>query len=180
MPFTPSARFHASSFSIFRRSLLQNDELPLADAIGDVRFQESFDEHQVDFGGDDDAVYSPAITLWALISQVFFSAEQRSCKAAVLRVALLWAALGRRVCDTNTGAYCRARLKIPFEAVRDITRRLADDAEAAVDRDAVLTDEEAESSHSPEVVADVKRAAVGGRILLVDGFIDHLAGDTLL
>lgn len=125
MPFTPSARFRASSFLIFRRSLLQNDELPLCDAIDDVRFQESFDEHQVDFGADEDAVYTPAITLWALISQVFFSAEQRSCKAAVLRVAALWAALGRRVCDTNTGAYCRARLKIPFEVVRDITKRLA-------------------------------------------------------
>jgi len=170
MPFTASARFRASSFSIFRRSLLQNDELPLRDAIDNVRLQESFDEHQVDFGGDEDAVYTPAITLWALISQVFFSADGRSCKAAVLRVALLWAALGRRVCDTNTGAYCRARLKIPFEAVRDITRRLADNAEAAIDRDAVLTDEEAESSQSPQVVADVKRTAVSGRILLVDGF----------
>ncbi len=101
---------------------------------------------------------------------MFFSLEQRSCKAAVLRVALLWAALGRRVCNTNTGAYCRARSKIPFEAVRDITRRLASDAEAEVDRDAVLTAEEAEASACPEVVAEVKSKAAGGRILLVDGF----------
>jgi hypothetical protein len=150
--------------------MMQNDELPLGDAIDADLFQEAFDEHQVDFGNDDDAVYTPAITLWALISQVFFSAEQRSCKAAVLRVAALWAALGRRVCDTNTGSYCRARLKIPFEAVRDITQRLARDAEAAVDQDAVLTAEEAESSQCPEVVAAVKSTAVDGRILLVDGF----------
>jgi len=74
------------------------------------------------------------------------------------------------VCDTNTGAYCRARVKIPFEAVRDITKRLAGDAEAAIDRDAVLTDVEAESSQCPEVVAEVKSRVVGGRILLVDGF----------
>ena len=150
--------------------MLQSDELPLVDAIEDSRFQEVFDEHQVEFGTDDDAVYTPAITLWALISQVLFSAEHRSCKAAVLRVAALWAALGRRVCDTNTGAYCRARVKISFEAVRDITKRLACDAEAAIDRDAVLTDEEAESSQCPEVVAEVKSRVVGGRILLVDGF----------
>ena len=150
--------------------MMQNDELPLVDAIDDARFQESLDEHEVDFGGDGDAVYTPAITLWALISQVFFSVEQRSCKAAVLRVASLCAALGRRVCDTNTGAYCRARLKLPFEAVRDITKRLAYDLEAAVDRVAVLDDEEAESSQCPEVVAEVKSTAVGGRILLVDGF----------
>ena len=150
--------------------MMQDDELPLAEVIDEVRFEEAFDEHQVDFGNDDEAVYTPAITLWALVSQVFFAAAQRSCKAAVLRVAALWAAFGRWVCDTNTGAYCRARLKIPFEAVRDITRRLAADAEAAVDRDTVLTEEEAESSQCPEVVAAVKSTAVGGRILLVDGF----------
>lgn len=150
--------------------MMQEDQLPLSDALDDDRFQEVFDEHGIDFGGDDDAVYTPAITLWALVSQVFFSAEQRSCKAAVLRVALLWAALGRRVCDTNTGAYCRARLKIPWEAVRDITKRLGREAEASVDRNAVLAAEEAESSECPEVVAEVKSTAVGGRILLVDGF----------
>ena len=150
--------------------MMQNGELPLVDAIDEARFEEALDEHGVDFGKDDGAVYTPAITLWALVSQVFFSAEQRSCKAAVLRVAALWAALGRRVCDTNTGAYCRARLKIPFEAVRQITRRLADDAEAAVDQDRGRTAGEAEFSYRPEVVADVKSTAVGGRILLVDGF----------
>jgi hypothetical protein len=150
--------------------MMQSDELPLADVVNEDRFQEAFDEHQVDFGSDDDAVYTPAITRWALVLQVFFSDEQRSCKAAVLHVAALWAALGRRVCDTNTGAYCRARLKIPFEAVRDISKRLAGDAEAAVDRDAELTEQEAESSECPEVVAQVKSKAVSGRILLVDGF----------
>jgi hypothetical protein len=150
--------------------MMQQEELPLADALDDARWEEAFAEHQLDFGKEADAVYTPAITLWALVSQVFFSAEQRSCKAAVLRVAALWALLGRRVCDTNTGAYCRARLKIPFEVVRAMTWRLAEDAEAAVDRDAVLTAEEAEASLCPEVVADVKSTAAGGRILLVDGF----------
>jgi len=150
--------------------MLQSDELPLVEAVDDQRFQEVFDEHGVDFGDDEEVVYTPAITLWALVSQVFFAEEQRSCKAAVLRVAVLWAALGRRVCDTNTGAYCRARAKIPHEVVRDITKRLADDAEAAVEWDAALTTEEAESSECPEVVAEVQSTAAGGRILLVDGF----------
>ncbi len=170
MSFTKFSCFGASSFSIFQRSMMQNDELPLVDAIDDARFEEAFDEHQVDFGNDEDAVSTSAITLWALVSQVFFANEQRSCKAAVLRVAALWAVLGRRVCDTNTGAYCRARLKIPYEVVRDITKRLAADAEEAVDQDAVQTEEEAESALSPEVVANVKSRAAHGRILLVDGF----------
>jgi hypothetical protein len=114
MPFTPPTAFDASSFSIFFRSLMQNDEIPLPDVIDSDLFAQAFEEHDVSFGDDEEAVYTPAITLWALVSQVFFAAEQRSCKAAVVRIAALWATLGRYVCDTSTGAYCRARLKIPF------------------------------------------------------------------
>ena len=39
----------------------------------------------------------------------------RSCKAAVGRVASLWATRGEKVCSTNTGAYSRARAKISWE-----------------------------------------------------------------
>ena len=123
MPFTPPARFDAASFSIFQQSMMQTDDLPLADVIDGQLFEQAFEEHQVDFADDEDAVYTPAITLWALVSQVFFADAQRSCQAAVLRIASLWATLGRTVSDTNTGAYCRARLKIPFEVVRDIDRK---------------------------------------------------------
>jgi len=36
--------------------MLQNDELPLSDTLDAARFQDAFDEHQVDFGDDEDAV----------------------------------------------------------------------------------------------------------------------------
>ena len=94
MSFTPPATFHASSFSVFQRSLMQNDELPLADIVGSKRFAQAFEEHGVDFGDDEDAVYTPAITLWALISQTFFAQAQRSCKPPCfewLRCGRLWA-----------------------------------------------------------------------------------------
>jgi len=169
MSFTRSARLDASSFSVFRRSMMQNDELPLVEVLDDGRFENAFRDHEIDFGNDEDAVYTPAITLWAFVSQVFFSAEQRSCQAAVSRVASLWAALGRRECGTNTGAYCRARRKISFEVIRDIVRQLANEAETAVDQDA-LSEEEAEEMLTPEVVAQVKSQSITGRILLLDGF----------
>ena len=168
MSFTPPTAFHASSFSIFKRSLMQTDALPLNDVVDDSLFEEAFQEHGIDFGGDDDAVYTPAITLWALISQTFFAKEQRSCKAAVLRVASLWAALGRTVCGTNTGAYCRARRKIPFEVVRDITRHIANDTEASVGHDFI--DEDSDVNLSPRVVEEVRAQSIGGRVLLLDGF----------
>ena len=78
MSFTGSARFDASSFSFFRRSMMQNDELPLTEVLDDERFENAFRDHEIDFGSDEDAVYTPAITLWALVSQVFFSADRPS------------------------------------------------------------------------------------------------------
>ncbi|MEO8498340.1 MAG: IS4 family transposase, partial [Planctomycetota bacterium] len=172
MSFTPPTTFQASSFSIFQRSLMQNDELPLADVVDGELFQQAFDRHAVDFGDDDDAVYTPAITLWALISQVFFAETQRSCKAAVMRVAALWATLGKTVCDTNTGAYCRARLKIPCEVVRDITRHLALAAEQGVSYDHHIDDQDDDALHqSPRVVAEVRAQSQGSRVLLLDGFV---------
>jgi len=170
MPFISSSRVNAASFSLFKQSMLQDSSLPLTDVINDQRWQQVFDEHEIDFGNDPDAMYTPAITLWALVSQVFFSGEQRSCKAAVIRVASLWAALGRRVCSTNTGAYCRARLKLSFCVIGDLARQLAADAEVASDQNRVQTSEQSAARLSPSNVADVKSRSTRGRILLVDGF----------
>ena len=170
MPFISASHSNAASFSLFKRSMLQEASLPLADVIDDQRWQQVFDEHKINFGSDQDDVYTPALTLWALISQVFFSGEQRSCKAAVIRVANLCAALGQRICSTNTSAYCRARLKIPFIVIRDIVQQIAADAEAACDQNRVQTREQSAERLSPPGVADAKSQETGGRILLVDGF----------
>lgn len=167
MSYTKKSRLNASSFRVIKDAMLQSDELPLADVIDDQQWQAVFDEHGIDFGKDDDAVYTPAITLWGLISQVFFKGENRSCKAAVMRIASLWGARGREVCGTNTGAYCRARLKITFEAVRDIARKLALASEAAFEREATEDNDEA---HIHPVVEQVQRQPTAGRILLFDGF----------
>jgi len=56
---------------------------------------------------------------------VLFKEEQRSCLAAVVRIAALWLALGRTVSSTNTGAYCRARKQITGEVLRKISGEVA-------------------------------------------------------
>src|SRR4051812_44364384 len=127
---------HASShrdFDLVRRSLLQAPGLPFADALSAEQIRHAFDAEDVHFGDDDDqAVYTPPVTLWAMLSQMLFTAEQRSCVAAVVRVAAFYAPLGREVCSTNTGAYCRARAKVPEAVVRRLTLHVARDCEAHV------------------------------------------------
>lgn len=162
----PNSRFSdCRNFDLIKDSMLQSDELPLAEVLDDQRWQSSFDDHKIDFGDDEETIYTPAITLWALISQAFFKGEMRACKAAVGRVASLWATRGKTVCDTNTGAYCRARAKITWQAIRDICCQIAETTEAMFDAEDVDPDLD-----QHDIVADAQSVPTSGRILLVDGF----------
>jgi len=73
-----SGRFDSRNFDLIKDSMLQSSELPLSEVINGDQWQEIFDAHEIDFGNDEDSVYTPAITLWALISQAFFKGEMRS------------------------------------------------------------------------------------------------------
>ena len=66
-----SPQLDSGSFELVRNSMLQSDDLPLAEVVEANQWQSVFDEHEIDFGSDEDAVYTPAITLWSLISQAF-------------------------------------------------------------------------------------------------------------
>ena len=103
-PVPNSELLGSRNFDLIKDSMLQSEKLPLTEVLDGDQWQEIFDSHEIDFGNDDDAVYTPAITLWALISQAFFKAEMRSCKAAVGRVSSLWATRGKTVCGTNRNA----------------------------------------------------------------------------
>ncbi|MFM8580349.1 MAG: IS4 family transposase, partial [Planctomycetaceae bacterium] len=119
-----------------RRSWLQTDGLPFANVLTAEDMQAEFEVEGVSFSergsnSDDGLVYTPAITLWALLSQMLFTGAQRSCRSAVIRVAVYCALCGRRVSHTNTGACCRARAKIPHTVIRRLTQRVARGCEAA-------------------------------------------------
>lgn len=137
MSFRTGCGFGSRAFELVRRSLLQTDGLPFADALTADDLQAAFDAERVSFCERDDdtkLVYTPAVTLWALLSQLLFTGEQRSCVAAVIRVAAFWALSGRTVSGTNTGAYCRARAKIPYAVVERLTQQVATRCEAAAPR----------------------------------------------
>lgn len=160
----------ASSFCLFSDSMLQDESLPLSDLVQSEVFKEAFDRFGISFANEEDAVYTPALVLWAFLSQAFFKEEQRSCEAAVGRVAAWWAAQGRVVEDTNSGAYCRARKKIPAELLAYLVRTIAERAEQSTDLADPLEPEQAEAMLTPEAIAEVRSRPIVGRLLLVDGF----------
>ena len=101
MSLTPTGGGAERSFELVRQSLLQGDGLPFADALTSEQMQQmqqAFDDEGISFGQDDPAanaedddgiVYTPAVILWAMLSQALFTGVQRSCRAAVQRVAVV-------------------------------------------------------------------------------------------
>lgn len=120
---------HYPNFQLIRKSFLQHPGLPFADALSEESIQQAFDDEQVNCTHADGILDTPALTLWAFLSQILFKGEQRSCRAAVARVAVLLVALGRSACSDNTGAYSRARGRIPATVVRRLTHQVADSCE---------------------------------------------------
>ncbi len=129
------ARSTPRRFRPLLASFLQRPGLPFADALPEEVIQKTLDQEGGRFAEDEDAVYTPAMTLWAFLSQVLFKHEQRSCIAAVMRVSILLVTLERKACSYNTGAYCRARAKLPEKVIRQLTIDLADECEKQLDEE---------------------------------------------
>ncbi len=133
MSFYQPSRLLPRRFRLVLTSFLQRPNLPFADVISEQSIRTAFDDEGAWFAHDEDAVYTPAITLWAFLSQVLFKDEHRACVAAVARVVVLWVALNRAPCSGNTGAYCRARAKLSETVLRRLTTDVADGCERQVD-----------------------------------------------
>ncbi|RLS76836.1 MAG: IS4 family transposase [Planctomycetota bacterium] len=140
-----TAQYHSAdrSFELVRRSLLQDQYLPFADALTTSQIAQAFEAEGILFGvtpqNPDDAsgdsptiVYTMGVTLWVMLSQALFTDVQRACRAAVQRVAVYYALLGMKISCTNTGAYCRARAKVPEGVLKRLAVSLADRCEESV------------------------------------------------
>lgn len=108
---------------------LADDGLPFADVLPAADVEAAFAAEGVDFGRAAHAVFTPALTLWAFLSQVV--CKDKSCRAAVLRVAALLVALERGPCSADTAAYCRARAKLPAVVLRRLALEAGRRLEAA-------------------------------------------------
>ena len=129
MSFYQQSRSVHKRFRLILASFLQRPDLPFADVLSEQSIEKAFDDEDAAFAEDEDAIFTPAVTLWAFLSQVLFKDEHRSCVAAVARVAVLLVALERGPCSSNTGAYCRARGKLSEKVIRQITLSVGEGCE---------------------------------------------------
>jgi putative transposase len=116
-------------------SFLQHEGLPFADVLTEQTIQQAFDDAGVpncQGDPDDSIIYTSALTMWAFLSQVLHQGVQRSCRASVARVIVLCVALGREPCSDDTGAYCRARARLPLPVIRHLTQQIAAGCERQV------------------------------------------------
>ena len=130
MSFYTSGQSLPRRFRVILSSFMQHDGLSFADVLPEQTIEQAFADAAADFAQDEGAIFTPALTLWAFLSQVLHAKELRSCTAAVARVIVLLVASGKQPCADNTGAYCRARAKLPAA----IIRRLTTDSAAGCER----------------------------------------------
>jgi len=84
-------------FRLVLASFLQNEGLPFGTVLPEEEIERAFAAEEISFSSaeEEDAVYTPPVTLWAFLSQMLHKGEQRSCVAAVARVVVLLVSLGR-------------------------------------------------------------------------------------
>ena len=123
----PSYQPHNHTFS-FQHTLapfLQADGLPFADVLTADDVQQACADEQVSFGHTARSFWTPALTLWAFLSQAL--GADKSCRQAVASV-VVYLALSCPPDDLDTAAYCRARAKLPATVLcrlaRQVGRRL--------------------------------------------------------
>jgi len=121
-------------FRLVLASFLQNEGLPFGSVLPEEEIERAFAAEEISCSSaeEEDAVYTPPVTLWAFLSQMLHKGEQRSCVAAVARIVVLLVSLRREAPSSNTGAYCRARAKLPEAVIRRLTLDMARGCEARV------------------------------------------------
>ena len=100
---------------------------PFLDALPEQRLQQLAEQEGVSFGNHANSTYTPALTTWTFLLQV--SSASKCCVAAVARLAVLMTVLQRPVPAAHTGAYCKARAKLPLRFLQCATRTLAAEVE---------------------------------------------------
>jgi hypothetical protein len=71
-----------------------------------------------------DRIYTPLVTICTFLAQVL--SDDHSCRAAVARLLAWRTARGLSPCSADTGAYCKARQRLPEALMPRLVRDIAD------------------------------------------------------
>jgi putative transposase len=110
-------------------AFLDHPDLPLPDVLTAQDVRQACTKHSVVFGLARNVVFTPCVTLWAMLCSV--TGIDKSCAAACVRVSVLLVALARPRWSEDTGVFCRARARMPVALVQELAETLADRLEQA-------------------------------------------------
>jgi hypothetical protein len=127
--FHPTSPRCARQVATLQRHFAQAPGLPFANALEADAVEQALRQENVSFR---DRLFSPLVTLWVFLSQVLD--PDHSCRQAVARFLAWRVAQGLKPCSADTGAYCKARQRLPesllAHLVRSTGRQLQDAAPA--------------------------------------------------
>jgi len=115
------------SLDQLRARFVRNEGLPFADVLTEAGIRDALDQHEVQYL---DRVFSPVTTIWGFLSQVL--SDDHSCRETVSRIIAHRVASGQAACSPNTASYCNARGRLPTAVLCTLTRRTAEELQAAV------------------------------------------------
>jgi putative transposase len=118
------------SFELIRQGFLDAEGLPFSDLLSAEQIQRAFEEADALFGQEEADRYTPALTLWGFLSQALHAGTERSCNATVERIRSLCVTLEINAPSPDSGAYCRARAKLPETVLQRLTYEVAKALEA--------------------------------------------------
>jgi hypothetical protein len=117
------------SFGQSVAAFLSQPGLPFSKILTEQRIHRIFARHDGLFG----RVYTTPIVLWAFMSQVLRDGKEAACRSAVSRINSHLQLTTGRGADPDTRDYCRARAKLPEEALHALATAIAEDCETEVD-----------------------------------------------
>lgn len=130
---TSSSSAQLPTVATLFRSFAQNPSLPFADALPEEQIKQLCREEGVDFASEPDAIWTPSVTVWTWLTQCL--SGSKSCVAAVARVLVLRVGLDLPLCSANSGAYCKARSKLPERFLQRLTLQVGEAIEDSAPAD---------------------------------------------
>lgn len=112
---------------ILKQQFMQSLGLPWQEILPESRLDEILQEENVSYRN---SIYTPVVTLWAMVSQVFD--PDKSLSNAVKRIISWLAAAKAEFPSSDTGAYSKARQRLPESVLQRLVPEVAESLEQQV------------------------------------------------